>query len=219
MAKKKAVKKKASKKPADPKAVKPARKRAGRKTIAESLTRRKTVMEMLIRGYPIPMIVDTLSVTRKSIQKDIEAFYAMYHESQLVDFDDKVCQQMAKIDHVEQCAYEGWERSLNPKTTEERNFYAIDIEGDEDGITEVYDLKKKMEEQGGNPAFLNVVLKCIAERSKLLGLDKREDEQSDVDDVPIVTVVVESKEDIHDVMVAQEVLKINSIEGKVLGKK
>jgi len=69
-----------------------------------------------------------------------------------------------------------------------------------------------------NHQYLNTVLRCIQERSKLLGLNAKQDEGGATDDIPIITVQVETREDITDVMTVQEILKTNTINGKVLGK-
>lgn len=102
--------------------------------------------------------------------------------------------ELAKIDEVERSAWEGWLRSCKDS---EKLVSETNTGGDKPGTKE----RVEIEPQAGDPRFLDVVLKCVQQRCKILGLDAPT-KVEDVTPVRTVEVLVKS----HD-----EVLEVNDL--------
>lgn len=125
--------------------------------------RRVEVASLYCQGMFVINIADKLGVTRQTIHKDLRIIKERWREEQVNDIDEKMLNELTKIDEVERNAWEAWERSIGKvkqtKTTDHPK-----------GQT----YEELIKEQAGDPRFLFVVLGCVKKRCEILGLNAPE---------------------------------------------
>lgn len=114
--------------------------------------RREQVGRLYCEGVTQTQIAKQLGVTQPTVSSDLETCFSEWKAKYARSYDDKVRDELAKIDALERQAQSAFARSQRPK---------VDDEGNE-------------VEQQGNPAWLDKIGWCIETRLKLLGkLDER----------------------------------------------
>ena len=149
-------------KPACPKPVAPQK---GRRDVKgeHDITREERlprVAAMYVQGKTQAEIAAVIGVTRQMITQDMALVRTRWREAQVRDFDELRSEQLAKVDTVESEYWAEWERSkaqATRKTSERR-----------DGVDRA---SVTVEDQTGDPRYLQGVERCIERRCKLLGLD------------------------------------------------
>lgn len=129
-----------------------------RKTVITS--RRQQVAEMYLRGLYQSDIADSLGVDQATVSRDLAELRKEWLERSINHIDQKKAIELSKLDRLEVTYWEAWERSReNAETVINRSTPNGPIH------------EERSEGQSGNPAFLEGVLKCIAKRCEILGLD------------------------------------------------
>ncbi len=121
--------------------------------------RRDKVTEYYLKGKKQSEIAEMLGVTQATVSLDLKAIRDMWLESSLRDFDELKAQELAKIDELEAAYWAAWERSLGDVQTKT-------LRGNKSDQVKTI----KLEEQNGDPRFLQGVERCIQKRCELLGL-------------------------------------------------
>lgn len=139
------------------------------------LSRRSKITELLLKGIcnrnEILQRLGMEHSQRGSIHRDIVAIKKEWRESAIRNFDESVSIELAKLDRLEREHWESWERSKSEKqSTRSARRNRLGVNGTSGGNDEFAEVKK--EHRDGNPAFLDGVMKCIAKRCELLGLDQ-----------------------------------------------
>ena len=124
------------------------------------LERRKNVAARYVRGQTQWEIARAFEVDQGTISRDLAAIRAEWLESSLRDFGALKAEQLAKIDAVEQSAWQGWLKS-------QENAETLRAEVN-DGRQRSAKISKG---QAGDPRFLTIVLDCVRRRCEILGLD------------------------------------------------
>ena len=101
-----------------------------------------------------------LSVSQTTVCHDLKAIRKEWRESSIRDFDEARERELCKLDLLEGEAWAAWQRSQEP---------AESTRVTQDGSGKV--AQKIVQHPIGDPRFLDQVLKCIAARRALLGLD------------------------------------------------
>lgn len=122
--------------------------------------RRQSVASLFLRGWTQSAIAHELKVSQPTISGDLKAIRREWRDSRIRDFDEAVVVELKKLEVVEREAWAAWERSRQPLETSR-------IVQGETGKH----LEKTVQQQVGNPRFLDQVQKSIAGRRSLLGLD------------------------------------------------
>ena len=154
--------------------------------------RRRRVSELYLRAVRQVDIADELDVTQGTISTDIAWLRKQWREEFLHNVDERVSDELARIDELERVAWEAWERSVGEvkqSTTERvgRDLAAID-EGARGIQREKLVVHKR--DQAGDPAFLARVAWCIQRRCELLGLDSpQRHELTGSDGAPVELIV------------------------------
>jgi len=153
---------------------------------------RVKIAELYIKGVYQAEIATELNLDQSTISRDLKAIQAEWVKNTTLDLDHFKGKEIAKIDQVERTAWEGYTRSLE-------KFKSTITTGK--GITEDKETGKvtagnkdqvvKVEERNGDPRFLDVVMKCIERRCKIMGLDK-EDEQGRA-----LKIIIESSDKVN----------------------
>jgi len=127
---------------------------------------RLLISELFVKGKSHLEITDIINqsyegdrkLSRRQISADIQTIVTAWQERASDDIGKLRAEQLAKIDKLEETYWQAWERSL-----------ALDKKFTRVGSQPV---SQVMTESDGNPAFLQGVERCIAQRCKLLGLDR-----------------------------------------------
>jgi hypothetical protein len=128
---------------------------------------RELIAKLYIQGKKQGAIAEIVSaqytfrITQQQISSDLKVIRDRWLESSVRDFDAAKSEQLAKIDHMESEAWQSWEKSKEVSKTVTRKQGGMN---DGEVIT-------KIETLTGNPAYLNIVDRCIERRCRLLGLD------------------------------------------------
>jgi hypothetical protein len=122
--------------------------------------RREQVADLYVQGWRQVAIARHLGVSQPTISQDLRAIQRQWRESAIRDFDVLRERELQKLDRLEREAWDAWERSKKPAQSA-----VINISGDSQRT------QKRVEEQIGDPRYLEQVQKCIAARRALLGLD------------------------------------------------
>lgn len=122
--------------------------------------RRRDVAELYVQGLTQMVIADRVGVSQPTISDDLKKIHIEWRESRIRDFDAARDLELQKLDRAESEAWEAWEKSKKPAQSA-----VVTGEGADQKT------RKTMKNQYGDPRYLDVVLKCVAARRDLLGLD------------------------------------------------
>ncbi len=126
--------------------------------------RQLKVSTYYLRGWSYRQIGLELGCGVGTVHRDIESLLSEWREQQLENTKLIVIRELTRIDTIEQEAWKGWLKSTGDS---------------EEIIEETGDSPKgpfsrnrtKLVGQSGDPRFLNVVLGCVQERCKILGVN------------------------------------------------
>jgi predicted transcriptional regulator len=122
--------------------------------------RRREVAELYVQGLTQMAIADRVGVSQPTVSDDLKKIHKEWRESRIRDFDAARDLELQKLDRAESEAWEAWEKSKKPAQSA-----VVTGEGADQKT------RKTMKNQYGDPRYLDVVLKCVAARSALLGLE------------------------------------------------
>lgn len=141
------------------------------------LERRKNVAQRYVRGQTQWEIARAFEVDQATISRDLAAIQAEWLSQAVLDVGTVRARELARIDEVERQAWIAWLKSQeNAETSKERT-------RGPDGTQTV--TEKVSKGQAGDPRYLEIVLKCVERRCKILGVDTSKpgtpDEPADTD--------------------------------------
>lgn len=160
----------------------------------EIAQRQAAVSALYFAGLPQYQIATQLTVSDATVSRDLREIREKWLESAIFNFNEAKLRELAVIDRVENEAWQAWIASTEElETTETR--------GKKGGP--VLAATKKIEDRSGNPALLNVILKCVEARVKILGLEAAQNIKIGTEDgkplpirlVDMVTVIPPERED------------------------
>lgn len=112
----------------------------------------------------------------ETVHRDVERLLEEWSTARINDTDQRVTAELARLDLVIKEAWEMWERSKENYTkTEQRDKGAPirDVNNNKLTVRSIESMKKETEVRGvGDPRFLDVILRAMQQRIKLLGLDQ-----------------------------------------------
>jgi predicted transcriptional regulator len=133
--------------------------RSKRETLAQD-KRREVVADLYLKGWSQMAIAAHLGLSQATISNDLKAIQAQWRESSVRDFDSARERELRKLDRVERESWAAWERSQKPTQSA-----VMSTDGSEQRT------QKTVKEQCGDPRFLEQIVRCIASRRALLGID------------------------------------------------
>lgn len=174
--------------------------------------RRQKIADLLVKNCAIAEIARKLELAESTVYKDAKVIEKQWLESVSIEFSERLAREAAKLDRMEAEAWEAWERSKSPEVEE-----STDTEPSESGKGR-HKVKKrttKKRHSNGNVHYLYVVDRCIEKRMRLFRLAEPEDDGSNIfeSDIPIVPVVVTSREELGEVLRMSEVRKVIDAKG------
>lgn len=132
--------------------------------------RRYNVGRMYTTGKSLLAISRELDVSLQVVKSDLMWVHEQWLDRMLMDRDQFVAVELAKIDKLEETAWAAWERSTQPRLETSRQTKTRGVSGKKAQDEEVKEGGRKVM-RDGNVAFLQQVERCIAMRIKLLGLN------------------------------------------------
>lgn len=112
----------------------------------------------------------------ETVHRDVGRLLEEWSTARINDTDQRVTAELARLDLVIKEAWEMWERSKENYTkTEQRDKGAPirDVNNNKLTVRSIESMKKETEVRGvGDPRFLDVILRAMQQRIKLLGLDQ-----------------------------------------------
>ena len=136
---------------------------ARRHTDRQVQQRRAEVARLYLIGQRQDKMAEYLEVSPSQITRDLQVLQKEWRASAVTDLGEAKGKELAKLDELEREYWEAWERSKKPR---ERS-----RSGRTEGEKAVISAFIETEQRDGNPAFLDGVMKCIAKRCDILGLD------------------------------------------------
>ena len=150
------------------------------------------IAEMYCKQLPQLEMVEELKkttgseITQAVISRDIKEIKKRWAESEISNIDERIVQELTKIDLVEREAYLAWEKSKGSKFTISEKKVIATADNKQTVVTDKGELvveptnetqiglaerTTKQEETVGDPRWLDIINKCIDRRIRLLGLD------------------------------------------------
>lgn len=140
--------------------------------IAEVLNRRR-FDEWMTACKDDPDSPAPYELTRQMITYDLKAIVAGWVRTTTFDLDEIKAAQLAKIDFVEACATDAWERSL--KDADETEMEKVAVKDPQTkrripGLFELNKQKSRRKQMLGNDRFLRIMLDCVAQRCEIFNI-------------------------------------------------
>lgn len=112
-------------------------------------------------------IAKDLGLNQSTVSRDLKRIKARWLESTLVNFDEAVGEQLARINELERTYWEAWSLSMKERRrVTDKGKGSLDAEQ-----PQLVEKIVTVEQPVGDSRFLTGVQWCIQERSKLLGLN------------------------------------------------
>jgi hypothetical protein len=138
----------------------------------QRLRDRHTIAELMCKGWGYQKIADYLELSKPTICREVKAIRAAWQEETIADRNEYVQMEMQRLRLVESEFWAAWGRSQENQTTitEVDALSSVEAQMQEAIGGAPIKTSTKVQQQSGNPQFLNGVVKVIETRCKLLGL-------------------------------------------------
>jgi hypothetical protein len=132
------------------------------------LRRRTLVANRSLCGQRQHEIANSLEITIRTVKRDLHWIKQQWLAELLQDYDARKARELAKLDLLEQCAWQSWERSLVAKEVSETRRAQDDAEAGKHQARVEATLRR--EQRDGDPKFLAIILNCVSKRCEILGI-------------------------------------------------
>lgn len=120
--------------------------------------------------------LDLKAYALSTVKSDVDTLLKEWQENRLDDTDKKVTSELARIDLVIREAWDMWEKSkqdYEKKRGKQHGKPTFDEQGVQIGVkTSWQELYNEEFRACGDSRYLDIIIRCIERRCKLLGLDK-----------------------------------------------
>ena len=127
---------------------------------------RVTIAELYLKGWSQARIGEYLEVDQSTVCRELKKIKQAWKAEATRDYDLHVDEQLRRLAMVESEYWEGWERS---QTTKEQSLQEKLTEAATSRDSKAK-IQRRTETRVGDPRFLEGIVKCNQERSKLLDL-------------------------------------------------
>lgn len=121
------------------------------------------ISQMYLKGIPQYKMGEVLDISPATVSRELKKIRQMWVEQTVTNFSEIKAMELAKIEAVEREAWAAWERSQEEFVKVSTS--KVGKEGKEETIT----ITKT--QQVGDGKFLALMLKCIAQRCAIFGVD------------------------------------------------
>ena len=113
----------------------------------------------------------------KCVYTDVQRLLKEWQEERLENTDDKITAELARIDLVIKEAWQMWEKSKQDYKTKKQKQEGLprtDEKGHQISIDTIKAMMEDSEKRAfGDPRYLDIILRAMQQRCKLLGLDQQ----------------------------------------------
>jgi len=133
-----------------------------RRTNKQIAADRVTISEYYLQGKPQREIAELMGFSIGVVNREIEAIRQAWAESPLINFNEAINRELARLDLIEREAWAAYERSKEPRE--------IRTQSGGEGLPARATISRQ--NQNGDEKYLRIALECVDRRIKLLGLEK-----------------------------------------------
>jgi hypothetical protein len=136
--------------------------------------RRHRVASFYLQGKFQSDIAQLVGISQQQVSHDLKALHTLWLQEMVQDLDARKSVELKRLDRIEVAAWEGWERSLQPREitlTEATEGGETTVEGVRVPRPATRKASMRKEGQAGDPRFLQTVQKCVERRCAILGLN------------------------------------------------
>lgn len=112
----------------------------------------------------------------QTVHADVQRLLKEWQTARLDNTEDKIMAELARLDLVIREAWEMWEKSkedYHRRSQQQTGIPKTDTQGVAVGMTTLKAMMHDAEKRGeGEPRYLDIIIKALAQRCKLLGLDR-----------------------------------------------
>jgi predicted transcriptional regulator len=140
--------------------------------------RRVRVAELYLEGKPQPQIAKILGINQAMVSRDLASIREEWLKSSVRDFETSKAQEIAKIDRLEEQAWDAWHRSTQEQRTTVNKTESMrrTVQGGKRGAHKLVPTKVTenvtVKNCPGDPRFMETIAWCIETRLKVLGAFK-----------------------------------------------
>lgn len=143
-----------------------------------ALELKKNIAGLLVRNYSSSEIAKVLGVSTSKVASYIKAIREEWSLLTSSNFKEFQAQELIKLDQIEREAWLSWEKSKQTRTKKKTTYIKESPSRDPMAaliMTEELVLDSEVREEvetEGDPKYLDVIMKSMAHRAKILGVDK-----------------------------------------------
>lgn len=142
--------------------------RAPKRSRAQQLADREKVAQLYVQGVPQYQIAEKLALTKGQVEYDILQIEAAWKAAAVDTIETERHWQLRRLNNIEREMWTAWEKSKTKRRTKKQFRAKV---GEQGGATpEVSGGETVDETTPGDPRFIAVIMDCVKERSRLLGL-------------------------------------------------
>ena len=131
-----------------------------RRAMVAKEAQRTRIAGLYLEGRTQAEIAAVVGLSQQQISRDLKAVRKEWQKARIRDFDAAQEEQLQRVDKVERNAWDEWHRSKQDAESETQRETAGGVE-----------TTRTTKGQCGDPRYLDVVLKCVDRRCKILGLE------------------------------------------------
>lgn len=146
-----------------------------------------SIAEWYCKGEAQALIAVKLQLSQQQISYDLVEIRKRWRASALVNYDEAMGKELARLDMVESQAWNAWDASKRTvRKTRTKTMPVIQAEsaGDDGPFTaqlvQTAEFTEMLEESVGDPRYLAVILQCIEKRGNILGLNNPKKQAGDL---------------------------------------
>ena len=91
----------------------------------EQAQRRAKVSRLYVRGVSQTTIAKNLKVSTATVQSDLKALLQYWKEQAIADLEERKAEELAKLNHLEEIAWQAWDMSCKPHKTKRKRVEEI----------------------------------------------------------------------------------------------
>lgn len=170
----------------------------GKRSQDQRLKDRAKIAELYLKGYSQLEIANFLnerfenpegySISRQTVSDDLRAIRAIWEESALVNFNERIAKEVAALDLLEKTYHEAYIKSLEGTTIQSQTGYKdntkknqghkvknpVTLEENEEKPDKIVIYQSQRKRPEGNLKCLKGIENCIEKRCRILGILKNQ---------------------------------------------
>lgn len=140
--------------------------------------RQKQVAFLYMKGEPICLIAQVLKIPETLVNSDLNAIRIQWKKEAAMLMDERKAKELARIDKIEEEAWNGWLRSIEMQTITTRRVrkVRVHVKGGKKAAHKMVPAEESEDQVikscSGDPRFLEQIERCVTLRLKLFALLK-----------------------------------------------